>query len=244
VTVAIAVAWVLAMVAQWTGAAARAHHGALSENAPLWAALLLFLIAWQVMLAAMMLPSSLPLMRMFEAASRNQPRTTTVRVAFLAGYAAVWTLFGAVAFVADVALYRTINANDWLAARAWLIAPIVLAVAGAFQFSSLKERCLQKCRHPAPYMLAHYRRGVRGALRLGSGHGLFCLGCCWALMLVMFATGVAMLWWMAVLTASMVYEKTGRRGDLVSPFVGIALLGLAVLSFMHPGVLGTPHGHH
>lgn len=244
VTVAIAVAWVVAVAAQWTGAAARVHHGALSENVPLWAALLLFLIAWQVMLAAMMLPSSLPLMRMFQAASRNQARATTVRAAFLAGYAGVWTLFGAVAFLADVALYRMIDANGWLAARAWLIAPIVLAVAGAFQFSSLKERCLQKCRHPAPYMLAHYRRGVGGAIRLGSGHGLFCLGCCWALMLVMFATGVAMLWWMAVLTASMVYEKTGRHGDALSPFVGIALLGLAVVSFMHPGVLGTPHGHH
>ena len=244
VTVAIAVAWMLAIAAQWTGAATRLHHGAMSGSAPLWASLLLFLAAWQVMLAAMMLPSSLPLMRMFEAASRKQPRTATVRVAFLAGYAAVWTLFGTVAFVADVALYRTINADEWLAARAWLIAPIVLAAAGAFQFSSLKERCLQKCRHPAPYMLAHYRRGIRGALRLGSGHGLFCLGCCWALMLVMFATGVAMLWWMAVLTASMVYEKTGRHGDALSPFVGIALLGLAVLSFMHPGILGTPHGHH
>ena len=120
----------------------------------------------------------------------------------------------------------------------------MLAIAGGFQFSSLKERCLSKCRHPAPYLLAHYRRGAGGGFRLGFGHGLFCLGCCWALMLVMFAAGVAVLWWMAVLTAVMVYEKTGRHGEALTPLVGIALLGLAALSFTHPFLLGAPFGHH
>ena len=241
---AIGAAWLLAVAAQVSGAADLLHHGAAADGPPVWAALVLFLLAWQVMLAAMMLPSSLPLMRMFESACRGQPHPARVRVAFLGGYGAVWTLFGTAAFVADTALYRAIDADGWAAGHIWLIAPVALAVAGAFQFSSLKERCLHKCRHPAPYMLSHYRRGVGGALRLGSGHGLFCVGCCWALMLVMFATGVAMLWWMAVLTAVMVYEKTGRHGTALSPLVGITLFGLAALAFLHPGLLGTPHAHH
>lgn len=88
--------------------------------------------------------------------------------------------------------------------------------AGAFQFPDLKVRCSSKCRHPGPYLLAHYRRGVGGAFRFGASHGVFCLGCCWALMLVMFGAGVAVLWWMAALTALMVCEKVGSRGTKVA----------------------------
>jgi len=122
--------------------------------------------------------------------------------------------------------------------------PLSAAAAGAFQFSDLKERCLSKCRLPGPYMLAHYRRGASGAFRLGSGHGLFCLGCCWALMLVMFAAGVAVLWWMAALTAVMVYEKTGRYGRTLTPVVGLALLALSALAFAHTSWLpAAPFSH-
>ena len=85
-----------------------------------------------------------------------------------------------------------------------------------------------------PYLLAHYRRGAAAGFRLGSGHGLYCLGCCWALMLVMFAAGVAVLWWMAALTAVMVYEKTGRLGPRLTPVVGLGLLALAAVTFAQP----------
>ena len=98
--------------------------------------------------------------------------------------------------------------------------------------TSLKDRCLTVCRHPGAYLLQHYRRGVGGAFRLGAGHGLFCVGCCWALMLVGFAAGVANLWWMATLTTIMVFEKTapaGRRG--VRPIgLGLIVLGCVLLA--------------
>jgi predicted metal-binding membrane protein len=244
VLAAITVAWALALVAELTGKAHALHHDALIEGGPpLWAALLLFLVAWQAMIAAMMLPSSLPLIRLFEATSRSQERVARVRAAFLAGYAAVWTAFGTFAFLGDVAVHRTVDSVAWLSARDWLIGGSTLALAGVFQFSDLKDKCLSKCRHPAPYLLAHYRRGAGSAFRLGSGHGLFCLGCCWALMLVMFAAGVAVLWWMAALTAVMVYEKTGRYGHRVTPLVGIALLGLAAVAFAHPPWFPTPFAH-
>ena len=241
---AIAVAWALAIAVEASGTAGALHHDALIEHGPpFWVALLLFLLAWQAMVAAMMLPSSLPLIRLFEAASRAQDRLRRVRAAFFAGYAAVWTGFGALAFVGDDAVHHTVDATPWLEARPWLIGGTTLAVAGLFQFSGLKDKCLSKCRHPAPYLLSHYRRGAANAFRLGSGHGLFCLGCCWALMLVMFAAGVAMLWWMAALTLVMVYEKTGRHGRALTPVVGVSLLVLSAVAFAHPPWFPTPFAH-
>jgi len=244
VVVAIAAAWAIAIAAELSGNAGALHHDALIEGGPpLWAALLLFLVAWQAMVAAMMLPSSLPLIRLFEAASGKQERPALVRASFLAGYAAVWTGFGAVAFLGDVVLHHTVDAVPWLEARPWLIGGSVLALAGLFQFSDVKDKCLSKCRMPGPYLLSHYRRGAEGAFKLGSGHGLFCLGCCWALMLVMFAAGVAVLWWMAALTSVMVYEKTGRHGRALTPVVGVGLLVLAGIAFMHPAWFPTPFAH-
>jgi predicted metal-binding membrane protein len=235
VLVAIAVAWAVAVAAEATGTADALHHDALIEGGPpLWAALILFLAAWQAMVAAMMLPSSLPLIRLFDVVSRQQEGGARARAAFLGGYAAVWTGFGALAFLGDVAVHHAVEAVPALSERPSLIAGSVLALAGAFQFSDLKEQCLSKCRQPGPYLLARYRRGPAAGFRLGLGHGLFCLGCCWALMLVMFAAGVAVLWWMAALTAVMVYEKTGRHGHALTPVLGVALLVLAAVAFAHP----------
>ena len=121
-----------------------------------------------------------------------------------------------------------------------MVAGATLALAGAFQFSAVKDRCLDVCRHPGAYLLRHYRRGTAEAFRTGREHGLFCLGCCWALMLVMFAAGVTNLVWMAGLAAVMAYEKTGRRGRQLTPVVGAALLAWAALVLAHPAWL--PHG--
>jgi predicted metal-binding membrane protein len=238
VVVAVGGAWALGIAAQATGHGRLLHqHGVVANGPPLWAAALLFVAAWQAMLVAMMLPSSLPLVRLFTAAARRQERPGRVQAAFFAGYAAVWSSFGIVGFFGDVAVHRLVDESQWLAPRPWLISGSVLLVAGAFQFSGLKDRCLQECRQPGPFLLANYRRGVRGGFRVGRKHGLFCLGCCWALMLVMFGLGVAVLWWMGALTALMVYEKTGRRGSAVVRPAGVALLAAAVLQLAHPAWL-------
>jgi predicted metal-binding membrane protein len=240
---AIGAAWTLAVAADRTGWARALHnHGEVPRGTSLWAALLLFLLAWQAMIAAMMLPSSLPLIRLFEAASRSQEHVRRVRAVFLAGYVAVWTVFGAIAFLGDLGLHRAVDHVPTLAERPQLLAGTILGLAGVFQFSDLKDRCLSKCRHPAPYLLAHYRRGEGAAFRLGLGHGIFCLGCCWALMLVMFALGAAVLWWMAALTALMVYEKVGRHGAAAARVAGVALIAAAVLLLAHPGWLPTALG--
>ncbi len=210
VLAAIAAAWALALIAQNVGAADSLHHDALIEGGlELWAGLTIFLVAWQAMIAAMMLPSSLAFIRVFERASSNQPRPRAAMAAFLAGYAAVWTVFGVFAFMGDAVLHELVHRSSWLEERPWVIAGSVLALAGAFQFSSLKDACLRECRNPASYLLRHYRRGFREAFRIGRGHGLYCLGCCWAFMLLGFAAGVVSLSWMAALTVVMVFEKTG-----------------------------------
>ena len=235
IVAAIAVAWAVAIGAEITGTAQLMHHDALAHSdLPPIAALGIFVLAWQLMIVAMMLPSSLPLIRLFRVAAANQPRPGTAMAGLLLGYVAVWTAFGVVAFLGDLGLHRVVHGWSWLEARPQLMAGSVLVLAGAFQFSSLKERCLRECRHPGPFLLQHYGRGVEAAFRLGKAHGLFCLGCCWALMLVGFAAGVANLWWMAALTAVMVFEKTGRGGERGVVPIGAGLIVLGIFTFVLP----------
>src|SRR5207237_8869230 len=118
-----------------------------------------------------------------------------------------------------------------------LIGRAVLLLAGAFQFSRLKEQCLDQCRHPGAYLMRHYRHGIGAGFRMGRGHGLFCLGCCWALMLVSFAAGIANLAWMAVMTLIMVFEKTGPRGDRGVVPIGLTLIALGSLVALQPAWL-------
>ena len=220
---AIAIAWLLAIVAEATGRGHLLHHDALAHSGlPLWAVLGLFLLAWQVMIAAMMLPSSLPMIRLFNRVAAGQPHPVPSKFAFLAGYAALWSVFGLFAMVGDLQLHELVERWPWLEEHHQVIAGSVLIMAGAFQFSGLKDRCLSVCRSPGLYIMQYYRRGVRAALNIGVRHGLFCMGCCWALMLVGFAAGAANLWWMFALTAVMVYEKTGPGGDRAVKPIGSA----------------------
>jgi predicted metal-binding membrane protein len=229
---AIGVAWLLAVSTWATGRAGVLGHDHLldSERVPLVLAAGLFLCTWQVMVAAMMLPSALPMVRLFNAVAARRRRHDGAMAAFLAGYAVVWTAFGAGAFVLDAALHRAVAAIPWLVARPGLVGGAVLGLAGAFQFSELKDRCLHTCRHPAAWLLPRYRRGPAAAFRLGRDHGLFCLGCCWALMLVMFAAGVADFVLMAALTAVMTYEKVGRESGLLTCLVGWTLLAWGAIT--------------
>jgi predicted metal-binding membrane protein len=239
----IVAAWGLACWAEWSGVAGKLHHHALYRDArPIWVSALLFLGAWQVMTAAMMLPSSMPMLYMIIHASRQGARPRRVQAAFLAGYAAVWTVFAVAAFVLDLAVQALAGSWPWLAERPWLIGSVTLAIAGGFQFSALKERCLTACRSPLGFFVHHYRRGERGAWRLGLRHGAFCLGCCWALMLVMFGVGIHSLMLMAGLAGVMVIEKAVPGGRRLSPLIGGTLLVLAALWLVHPTWLAVAAG--
>jgi predicted metal-binding membrane protein len=213
------------VAAEASGLAGLLHHDSLLEGGPGFGpALLLFLVSWQVMVGAMMLPSSLPLVRMFAAASKAVPGRGRAMAAFVGDYAVVWSGFGLLAISGDAALHALVASSPWLLQNDWAIAPSVLLLAGAFQFTPLKDACLRACRHPASFLRRHYRRGTGGAFALGARHGLFCVGCCWALMLVMFAVGTVSLIWMAALTALMVHEKTRPTGGQTVPLTGAVLL--------------------
>ena len=231
----IAFAWAIAAYAQFNGSATFLHHDTLIERGPPIAiALVLFVFAWSVMIGAMMLPSTLPLLRLFAVASANQPKHGIALAAFVSGYTIVWFAFGVAAFGGDVILHRLVDVTPWLLGHSWVIAASVLAVAGIFQFTPLKDRCLRACRLPGMFLMHHYRRGPRAAFTLGYRHGLFCAGCCWALMLVAFAAGFASLWWMMALTALMTYEKTAPQGLRAVPVAGAVLLAWSALVLIHP----------
>lgn len=239
---AIAAAWAVAVAAEATGRGQALHHDGLVEGGlASWAALGLFLLAWQLMIAAMMLPSSLPLIRLFDRVNASQPKPLRAKAAFLGGYAVLWTGFGVAAFLGDLGIHRLVDRWSWLATRPAVLGGAVLLLAGAFQFSTLKDRCLRVCRHPGGYLLRHYRRGTGAAFRLGAGHGVFCVGCCWALMLVAFAAGVANLWWMAALTAVMVFEKNGPAGQRGVRPIGLGLIVLGILVLADPAALSSTH---
>lgn len=224
-------AWVAIVGSQFVPAAHFAHPGgalmALSGAmgpVPWPKVLAIFAGGWLVMIAAMMLPTTVPMARMFTVVSNRQQSRGPVRVAFFGAYVVVWSAFAAAALAGAVALVPLLRG-----VHPDLVLACALALAGAFQFSPLKKRCLTICRDPAAVLFARYRRGVGGAWALGLHHAMSCLGCCWALMLVMFATGVGDLVWMLGLTAIMVAEKVTRWGARIGPWVGVALLGAALL---------------
>jgi predicted metal-binding membrane protein len=168
--------------------------------------------------------------RVFTAVSANQANPLPARIVFHASYLLVWCAFALVALVGDSRIHWIVDNWAWLADHEALILGSTLVLAGVFQFSPLKEACLTFCRSPLGFVMRNYRQGAAGGWRVGWRHGLYCLGCCWALMLVMFATGVGSLAWMLLLTAVMAAEKTSRWGkQLVAP-VGISLItaGVAV----------------
>jgi predicted metal-binding membrane protein len=232
-------AWTIALVATLTNQNSLIDHHYLLEEShlPVLVALVVFLASWQVMTVGMMLPSSMPLVSLIVHAGRQQRRTQAVPAAFLAGYAVVWTAFALMAFVGDTQIHWLVHHWFWLDTHPWVIGATTFAVADAFQFSPLKGRCLKQCRSSFSFFVCFYRKGVGAAWHLGLRHGAFCLGSCWALMLVMFGIGVGSLVSMAVLTGVILIEKTSPGGQRLSPVIGIILLGLSALWLAHPAWL-------
>jgi predicted metal-binding membrane protein len=226
------VCWALTLALAVTGGAEAAHHDHVLERdgQPWPLRIALFLAVWVVMLGAMMLPTLVPLARMFAPVSARAGHPHTARAGLYGGYLLVWTAFAPVALLFDSGIHRLVHAWPWLAAHEGFVLAGALLLAGGYQLSPLKNACLTACRDPLGFLWQHYRRGVRGAVALGARHGLWCLGCCWALMLVMFATGVGSLLWMLGLTAVMVAEKTTRWGARLVVPVGAVLVvaGFAV----------------
>lgn len=232
------IAWTLALVISIIGHVHWLDYNSLIQSIDysVGLKLCLFLLSWQVMIIGMMLPSSLPLIQLFAKIStkQNEKVLSSSLILLLLGYISVWTGFALVAFGCALGLHFLFLDFPLLEEYPWIISSATLFLAGIFQFSSIKERCLKVCRHPVSFLHHHYQRGLKAAWRLGLYHGLYCLGCCWALMLVMFATGVGHLVAMLLLGGVMVIEKTSRWGQKFVPLVGVGLiiwaLGIVIYS--------------
>ncbi|MBJ9593587.1 DUF2182 domain-containing protein [Burkholderia seminalis] len=187
--------------------------------------------AWALMILAMMLPTTLTLFDTFSRVVAGRPDRARLLALVGLGYVAAWSGFGLVAHGLHALLLAGVAHVPALAWRGWLIGAAVLALAGAFQFSGLKARCLERCRTPLGFVIGHWRgrSPLRHAFALGASHGLFCVGCCWALMLVMFVVGAGSLGWMLSLAALMALEKNAVWGRQLTAPLGAALFGAAVL---------------
>jgi len=185
--------------------------------------------AWLLMITAMMLPSTLPLFNAFDRITHGRADRRRLMGLLALGYVAAWGGFGVVAHGLHALLLSAVANVPALVLRSWLIGAATIGLAGAFQFSSLKQRCLEKCRTPLSFVMEHWRgrHAASQAFVLGAHHGLFCVGCCWALMLLMFVVGAGSLGWMLVLAALMAVEKNFPWGRRLSAPLGVALLAWA-----------------
>jgi predicted metal-binding membrane protein len=190
----------------------------------------LFGVGWLLMIIAMMLPSSVPLVMTFAALVRRRRRPGLLVALLLVGYLLVWGAFGVAAWLADRGIHAGVDALPWLAAHPQLIIATTLLAAGLWQFSPLRDRCLDACRSPLGFVLNRWRGTSerREALAMGVAHGAFCVGCCWSLMLVMFGVGLGNVAAMLVLGGLTAIEKNLPSGRRLTRPLGVALVIVAV----------------
>jgi len=183
---------------------------------------------WAVMMAAMMLPSALPMVLAFVALCRRNGETARSR-SFVVAYLLVWFAFSMVATGLQWVLQAAGWVNPMIVSTSATLTGVLLLVAGAYQFSPLKHICLANCRTPMGFLIGEWRGGTSGAFVMGLRHGLFCLGCCWALMALLFVGGVMNLAWIAALSIAVAIEKLMPQGQHLATLLGLGLIGAGVL---------------
>ena len=184
-------------------------------------------VMWTVMMVAMMTPSAAPMILMFAMIHRRrraEGRPAVPTAIFVLGYLAIWTAYSVAAALAQAGLHAAALLSPAMAATSPLLAGGLLVVAGLFQWTPLKHACLSTCRSPMAFLIANWREGRAGAFLMGVRHGLYCLGCCWALMALLFVAGVMNLLWVAAIAVAVLIEKVVPRGDLVGRVTGVALV--------------------
>jgi predicted metal-binding membrane protein len=218
----------------WAPSSGYAHaHIHFTFGAHTGAGLLLgFVAGWIAMLIGMMLPTSIPLLNGFSALTRERRDHGRLVALVVAGYLLIWTLVGVVAFLATAALLRLFAAGHWLHHHAAWLGAATLVLAGIYQFTPLKYRCLEKCRSPFSFLTEYWtgRAQAKEAFLLGTHHGIFCVGCCWSIMALMFTVGAGSLGWMLLLGVFMAIEKNLNWGKQFARVLGFALLVFGLFS--------------
>jgi predicted metal-binding membrane protein len=195
--------------------------------ADLW----LVLVMWAVMMVAMMVPSVVPVVLLYQrvVAARDASAPPAVLTGFfLAGYLLVWTLFSSAATLLQWALHSAALISPMMRISAPALGGTVLIFAGVYQWTPLKHACLARCRTPLAFLLNSWRNGRAGALAMGVQHGLYCAACCWLLMAILFVVGVMNLVWIVALAALVLAEKLLPQGERLARASGIALAAWGV----------------
>ncbi len=191
--------------------------------------LLLLWTMWAAMMAAMMVPSAWPMLMMYGGLSRGKSSGHSSHLyLFAAGYVLVWALFSAAATIVQRMLAGLLVLSPMMELTSPQASAALLIVAGVYQLTPFKRVCLRSCRSPISFLLGHWRPGRLGAFRMGIDHGVYCVGCCWALMLLLFVGGVMNLYVIAALTTLVAVEKVLPAGEYSSRLSGGLLIALAV----------------
>lgn len=189
------------------------------------------LVMWWVMMVGMMLPSATPMLLTVSAVNRKRRergRPAVGTVVFAAGYLLAWGGYGVAATTAQWGLERAALLSPMMAGTSPVFGGLLLIAAGVYQFTPLKHACLAHCRSPLSFIINRWRDGAGGALRMGLEHGGYCLGCCWALMALLFVFGVMNLLWVAGLTVIVLLEKAAPGGEAIARMGGLAMLGAGI----------------
>jgi predicted metal-binding membrane protein len=204
-----------------------------------------FVGAWGVMMAAMMLPSALPMILLYRTVSQNMVRSgqqVAPTLVFAATYLVVWLLFGVPVYLFSAAVGYAVRLSDNLAGLLAYALAIVLVAAGAYQFTAIKRICLKNCQNPISFLMHRWRGGYGGTLRVGGSHALYCVGCCWGLMAVLVAAGAMGLNWVLLIAAIVFAEKLMPRGEWTARLVGAALVLLGVVVVVRPELAAVLRG--
>ena len=189
-------------------------------------------IMWSVMMIGMMTPSAAPVVMLFAGMQRGTAAQRATRIAvFASAYLAVWLTFSAVAALAQWGLHETAMLSMAMTTTSRSVGGAILIVAGIYQLTPFKGACLTHCRSPFGFLMSHWRDGAAGAMRMGATHGAYCLGCCWALMSVLFVVGVMNLVWVAAIAMFVLLEKIVPAGASVARAAGVIMIVAGVMSW-------------
>ena len=187
---------------------------------------------WLTMMIAMMIPTVVPMVTMFTTVNQSkklkqQPHAPVSL--FIVGYLLAWGFFCVVACIVQWLLHENGMLNPMMESRSHLLSAVILIIAGLYQFSPLKDVCLNQCRTPLGFIMTAWREGYIGALKMGFHHGIFCVGCCWALMLILFAVGVMNMLWVILITVFVLLEKVlPVSANLMGKITGAGLVSWGV----------------
>ena len=193
---------------------------------------LMMFLMWAIMMVGMMLPSVAPTVLIYAAIARkaatgNTPVAPTG--AFISGYVVIWIAFSLFATTAQWALDQAALLSPMMVSNSVGLGAVLIVTAGIYQWLPIKDKCLQQCRSPVDFITSHWQKGMTGAFRMGLSHGMFCLGCCWVLMSLLFVGGVMNLLWIAAITLFVLLEKILPLGDAGGRVMGLIMIATGAI---------------